>query len=138
MRLSPCGQRAVDATGDLFTDGGEHVLQAATSAQALTPTSVQVYRETSFGSAANVEPLRIGKAVLFTDRPGLKIREFSFYWQSNGYLAPDMLQFNEHMTKAPAGLPASQSGIKWWAYQQAPYQVIWAGLNNGKLISHHL
>jgi hypothetical protein len=84
------------------------VLQAAQAAQALSPTSVQVYRETSFGSAANVEPLRIGKAVLFTDRPGLKIREFSFYWQSNGYLAPDILQFNEHITRAPAGGPLAK------------------------------
>jgi hypothetical protein len=132
--LSPCGS-AQSAQLALFTDGGEHVLQAAQAAQALSPTSVQVYRETSFGSASNVDPLRIGKVVLFTDRQGLKIREFAFYWQSNGYLAPDILQFNEHITRAPAGAAPSQSGIKWWAYQAAPYQVIWAGLNNGKLLS---
>lgn len=132
--LSPAGS-AQSAQLALFTDGGEHVLQAAQTAQALSPTSVQVYRETSYGSAPNVDPLRIGKAVLFTDRPGLKIREFAFYWQSNGYLAPDILQFNEHITRAPAGSAPSQSGIKWWAYQAAPYQVIWAGLNSGKLLS---
>lgn len=132
--LSPSGS-AQSAQLAIFTDGGEHVEQAASAAQALTPTSVQIYRETSYGANANVDPIRIGKVVLFVDRPALKIREFAFYWQANGYLAPDVLQFNDHMSKAPAGLPASQSGIKWWAYQQAPYQVIWAGLNNGKLIS---
>jgi hypothetical protein len=131
--LSPSGS-AQSAQLAIFTDGGEHVEQAASAAQALTPTSVQIYRETSYGANATVDPLRIGKVVLFVDRPALKIREFAFYWQANGYLAPDVLQFNEHMTKAPAGC-RHRCGIKWWAYQQAPYQVIWAGLNNGKLIS---
>jgi hypothetical protein len=132
--LSPAGS-AQSMQLALFTDSGEHVLQASSASQALTPTSVQAYRETSYGSAPNVEPLRIGKSVLFTDLAGRKMREFSFYWQSSGYLGPDLLQFSEHITRAPDGADASLSGIKWWAYQQAPYQVIWAGLNNGKLIS---
>lgn len=116
------------------TDGNEHVLQAASSAQALTPTSVQAYRETSYGSARNVEPLRIGKALLFVDRPGRKLREFSFFWQVNGYVAPDILEFSEHITRGAVGSPAEQSGIKWKCYQQSPFQVIWAGLNGGGLI----
>jgi hypothetical protein len=132
--LSPAGS-AQSMQLALFTDSGEHILQAATSSQSLTPTSVQAYRETDYGSADNVEPLRIGKSVLFTDLGGRKVREFSFFWQSNGYLGPDILQFSEHMTRAPEGSDAAASGIKWWAYQQSPYQIIWAGLNNGKLIS---
>jgi hypothetical protein len=131
--LSPAGSAQAMQLA-LFTDAGEHILQAASTAQALTPTSVQAYRETSYGSAT-VDPLRIGKVVLFTDHAGRKLREFAFYWQSNGYIAPDLLEFSDHITRAPVGADPSLSGIKWMVYQQSPYQVIWAGLNNGKLIS---
>lgn len=132
--LSPAGSAQAMQLA-MFTDSGEHILQGASTSSALTPTSVQAYRETSYGSPPYVKPLRIGKSVLFTDRPQRKVREFSYYWQSNGYLAPDICQFSEHITRAPAGSLPGDSGIKWWEYQQSPHQVIWAGLNNGKLIS---
>ena len=131
--MSPAGS-AQSMQLALFTDSGEHILQAASTAQALTPTSVQAYRESTYGSAP-VDPLRIGKAVLFTDLSGRKLREFAFYWQSNGYIAPDILQFSEHITSAAIADDAAHSGIKWMTYQQSPHQVIWAGLNNGKLVS---
>lgn len=117
------------------TDAGEHILQGANTSQALTPDSVQGYSETSYGSSSDVQPLRIGKALLFADRTGRKIREWAFYWQENGYLAPDLTQFSEHITRGPAGSDPAQNGIAWMAYQQAPHQVIWSGLNNGNLIS---
>jgi hypothetical protein len=59
--LSPAGS-AQSAQLAIFTDGGEHMEQAASAAQALTPTSVQIYRETSYGANANVDPIRIGKS----------------------------------------------------------------------------
>lgn len=113
------------------TLAAEHILQAASTSQALSSTSVQAYSETAYGSAANVNPLRIGKAVLFADRPALKLREWAFYWQSNGYIGPDLLQFSEHITRAPAGSDAMLSGIADLAYQQSPHQVIWARRNDG-------
>ena len=116
------------------TDAGEHILQAASAAQALTPTSVQAYPETSYGSARFVDPLRIGKAILFPDRPGRKLREFSYFWQSNGYIAPDILVFSDHVTRARDKIDPTQSGIKWLAYQQSPFQIVWAGRNDGILI----
>lgn len=119
----------------LLTSSGENILQAATSAQALTPTSVQAYAETSYGSAANVDPLRIGKAVLFADRPGRKLREWSFFWQSNGYVGPDLTQLSEHITRAGQGADPSLSGIAQMVYCAAPHQVIWAIRNDGQLIS---
>jgi hypothetical protein len=134
--------RAVSAAGSaqamqlgIFTGGGEYILQAATTAQALSSTNVQVYRETAYGSAPNVQPLRIGKSVIFADRPGRKLREWSFYWQVNGYLGPDKTQESEHITRGPNGSPPPSWGVRWLAYQQSPYQVIWAGRNDGGLIS---
>jgi hypothetical protein len=117
------------------TFGSEHILQAATTSEALTPNSVQAYQETTYGSASNANPLRIGKAVLFVDRTGRKLREWVFYWQQNGYLGPDQLQISENISRAAEGLPLNQSGIADLAYQQSPYQVIWARRNDGALLS---
>ncbi|HWK44924.1 MAG TPA: hypothetical protein VNT30_09395 [Stellaceae bacterium] len=107
------------------TSGGEDIMQAASTSAELTPTSVQVYRETALGSAANVDPLRIGKALLFANRPGRKVHEWTFQWTVNGYLGPDVTVDSEHITK---------SGIAQMVYQQSPYSIIWAILNDGTLI----
>lgn len=119
----------------VLTAAGEQILQGASSSQALTPTSVQAYNETIYGAAANVTPLRIGKAVLFVDRTGRKMREWAFYWQMNGYNGPDLLQFSEHITRARDGSNPANNGIADMVYQQAPYQVIWAYSNDGQLLS---
>lgn len=116
----------------LGTLAGEHILQAASAATALSPTSVQAYGETAYGSAENVQPLRIGKVVLFADRTGRRLREWGFNWQVNGYTGPDKLQASEHITKSAV---ADGSGIKEMAWQQSPHQVIWAILNGGELVS---
>lgn len=117
------------------TLAGEHILQAASSSQSLSPTSVQAYNETAYGCAENVEPVRIGKALLFVDRTKRKLREWGFNWQVNGYEGPDKLQYSEHITRAPAGADAALGGIAEMAWQQSPHQVIWAILNSGALIS---
>lgn len=132
--LSSAGSAQAMQLG-IGTTGGEHILQAASASQALTPTSIQGYRETVYGSAANVQPLRIGKSLIFPDRAARKLREWSFFWQLNGYNASDLTQFSEHITRAPIGAPASADGIGWMAFQLAPYSVIWAGRNDGALLS---
>ncbi|HEV2673380.1 MAG TPA: hypothetical protein VGV37_02495 [Aliidongia sp.] len=114
------------------TSGSEHIMQAATTAQALTPTSVQVYQETAYGAAPNVPALRIGKSVLFPDEPGRKVREWTFSWQVNGYSGPDLVVLSEHITRS---IPAGLQGIVAWCYQQSPLSVIWANRGDGALIS---
>ena len=113
--LSPAGSAQAMQLG-IGTQGSEHIMQAATTAQALTPTSVQVYRETVVGSAADVAPLRIGKSTLFPSHNGRKLYEWNFSWQENGYLTPDRAEFAEHITR---------SGLVQIAYQQQPFSVVW-------------
>ena len=116
------------------TFAAEHVLQAATTSAALTPTSVQSYPETSYGTAPRTNPLRIGKSVLFVDKTGRKLREWRFYWQNNGYEAPDKLQFSEHIGRARDGSDPALNGLGRMAYQQAPHQIVWIIRNDGTLI----
>lgn len=122
--LSPAGS-AQSAQLGIGTTGGEEVMQAASTAQALSATSVQVYRETSYGCAANVAPTRIAKSVLFFNRPGRKCHEWTFQWAVNGYVGPDLTVLSEHITN---------SGVVQVAYQQNPYSVLWCIRADGTLI----
>lgn len=107
------------------TSGGEQIMSAGIAGTELSATNVQAYRETGYGSAANIDALRIGKAILFADRPGRRLREWVFRWQENGYIGPDLTQYSEHITA---------SGIVALAYQQSPYSIVWAVLANGQLV----
>lgn len=131
--LSPAGSAHTMQLG-IGTSGGEQILQAASSSEALSPTSVQAYRETTYGSAANVPALRIGKSVLFMERTTRKLREWSFYWELDGYDGMDLTQFSEHITRGPPCADAEYSGFSQLAYQAAPYQVVWAVRKDGMLI----
>lgn len=121
--ISPAGSAQAMQLG-LGTGGSEHILQAATTAQALTPTSVQAYRETTLGGKAYARALRIGKAVLFVNAAGEKIHQWQFDWQVNGYTAPDKTVESEHIT---------HTGVVDMAYQKNPNGVIWFILNDGNL-----
>lgn len=107
------------------TDNAEEIMQAATTSQALTPTSVQVYRETTYGSVANCNALRIGKAILFANAAGRKVYEWQFNWQVNGFAGADKTVNSEHITR---GI------LKDMVYQKNPYGVVWCILNDGSLV----
>jgi hypothetical protein len=107
------------------TVGEEHILQAASTAQPLTATNVQVYPETAIGTA-DIEPLRIGKSLIFVDRAGRKMLEWTFNWQVNGYNPVELTKASEHITVG---------GVVAMLYAQAPHRTIWALLANGSLMS---
>lgn len=106
-------------------DGSEQVLQAGGAAQALTPTSVQAFRETNIGGRAYSTALRVNKAVIFASFGGRKLYEWAFNWQSDGYIGADKSVESEHLTR---------SGIVDLAYQKRPFSVIWAIRTDGSLV----
>lgn len=109
----------------ILTSGSEKIMQPAVSSQALGPNNVQAYEETHFGSAANVQPIRVVKSALFVDRSGLKVHEWTFNWQVNGYVGPDLAVLAEHIPKP--GLARS-------AYQQLPHGIAWYLRGDGQLV----
>lgn len=126
--LSPAGSAQAQQLG-IGTSGGEEIMQAASTTQALEPTNVQTYRETSLGSSPSFRPVRIGKSVLFFNRPGRKLHEWTFQWTVNGYLGPDLAVLAEHITGG-----ANAAGVVFGAYQQSPYSVLWCYRADGALI----
>ena len=105
------------------TVGGEFALSGGSSP--VTPTNVQVTPQTRYGSN-NVSPIEAGRAVLYMQRAGTKLRELAFNLDVDGLVAPDLTILSEHIT---AG------GIVDMAYQKEPDTLVWLVRADGTLIN---
>lgn len=106
------------------TDAAEWLITPASTASAATPTNVSIKRVGTRGST-NIESLKVGKNILFTQRSKRKVREMAYSFPTDGFDAADTTQLSEHITGA---------GITELVYQQEPATVIWAVRTDGKLI----
>ncbi|HAS90105.1 MAG TPA: hypothetical protein DCS48_12495 [Desulfovibrio sp.] len=107
------------------TSGGEWWLSGGSSRDSVTPNSVMVRRETTHGSAA-IPPVVVGGIMIFLQREGRTIRELSYSFEADGYVAPDLTILAEHLTRA--------NSITEWTYQQSPDSIVWMIRDDGLLI----
>jgi len=105
------------------TAGGEWIVRPSTQSEAMSPSNVKASRPTTKG-CANVQAIRAGKASIFVQAAGRKLRELAYVYTDDGFSSPDMTTLAEHITL---------SGIKAIAYQQEPYSIIWCVRNDGLL-----
>jgi hypothetical protein len=106
------------------TVGGEWIIRASSQNEALTPSNVQATQSTNYG-CASLPPLRAGKAIIFAQRTGRKLRELAYVFEDDGMRAPDMTVAAEHITR---------SGIADMAYQSQPQSIVWMARNDGVLL----
>lgn len=106
------------------TSGAEFIASGSSAENAITPTDVRIVRQSTYGSK-RIRPFRIGRAVLFIQRAGKKVREFTYQFESDAYVAPDMTILAEHIT---------EGGITEVAYQQEPDQIFWCVRSDGTLL----
>lgn len=107
------------------TMGGEWQVSASSIKEAITPTNISVVQHTAHGSG-HVRPLRVGPAVLFTQKSGTKLRELTYDYQTDSLVAKDVTIISEHILRR--GVKAVES-----AYQQEPNSIVWLALNDGGL-----
>lgn len=107
------------------TSGGEWVVRPSSINEALTPTNISAKRGTKYGSK-KVMPAITGKAVLFVQRAGRKLREMAYAFEDDGFKAPDVSILSEHITVG---------GIKEMAYQAEPQSIVWSVRGDGTLLS---
>jgi hypothetical protein len=84
-------------------------------AVATTPTSVEVRRESSYGSA-DIQALLVGKLVVFIQGGARKARAMQWDLARDGYVSPDLTMSAEHLFR---------SGVVDMAYAQDPDPVLW-------------
>ena len=107
----------------VMTTGGEYSVTSGSSQDAITPTNINIRKQSNYGSAG-VDALSIGNATIFLQRAKRKIRELAYNFDTDGYQAPDMTILSEHIT---------DSGITQMDYQQEPYSVVWCVRTDGVL-----
>ena len=105
------------------TSGGEFSVDADGVDAAITPSNINIRRQSSFGSA-NVDAQTAGNSVLFLQRAKRKIRELQYNYDTDGYIAPDLTILNDTVT---------DSGINEMAYQPSPDSIIWCVRDDGVL-----
>lgn len=106
------------------TVGGEWLLRPSDTGGVTTPSNVQSKRSSAYGSA-NVQPIRAGRAVLFTQRALRKVRELAYVFEDDGFRAPDLTLVAEHV---------SRTGMVEMAYQAEPQSLVWIPITDGTLL----
>lgn len=106
------------------TVGGEWSVKPADSSGALSPTNISAVQSSTYGSA-DVQPIQSGKAVLFVNRTGRKVRELVYVYEVDGFRAPDMTVLAEHVTRG---------GVTELAYAKDPQSIVWGVRADGQLL----
>lgn len=108
------------------TTAGEWAMWSGDQSIPITPSAVKVAQQSSYGSKPGAGALLVNDLVLFVQRQGRKIREFTYSYEKDGYVAPDLTLLSEHVTKG---------GIVQMAYQGGEErQILWAVTGNGVLV----
>lgn len=107
------------------TAGGEFAIQSITNNLPFGPTNCTAPMVSAFGGR-NATPVRIGEAVLFVQRSGIKMRDIVYDFVSNKFVSNDQNTFADHIT---------QGGLTQIVYQQEPYSIVWAVRADGLLVA---
>lgn len=103
------------------TEGGEFIAHGNSLDEPITPTSVRITRQTTYGSI-HIRPERSGASILFIPRSGNRVREYLYNFDIDRYIATDLAVLASHIT---------EKGVRDSAYQQEPNQVIWYAAGDG-------
>ena len=105
----------------LGTDSGEFVVDSAGAL--ISPSDISVRRHTNT-QAADIAPVRVDHAILFSNEHGRRIHEFAFRFEVDGYIAPDMTLLADHVLR---------TRVVELAYQESPDSVLWALREDGQI-----
>jgi len=108
----------------LLTTSAEFTLSGGAGSEPVTPTNVNVLRETTFGTGS-VKPLRAGNSTILIQKGGEKVKEITFDLDTDGLLGVDLTVLADHLARG---------GLNDMVWQQEPELLIWFVHNDGRLI----
>lgn len=82
----------------IFTTGGEWLGRASQPGAPITPTDLSFTKQSGYGSVAGVEPVRLGHSYLLFQRDARILREYTYEFGSDKFLAPNVTLMSEHIT----------------------------------------
>jgi hypothetical protein len=108
----------------ILTTSSEFTLSGGAGTQPVTPTNVNVLRETTFGTS-DVRPLRAGNSTILVQKGQEKSKEITFDLDTDGLLGIDLTILADHI---PRG------GLIDMVWQQEPELILWFVHSDGRLI----
>ena len=108
----------------IATDGGFFLLTGQDGGTVDAEKLIEIRRHNTYGVDANVRPHRIGGALLFVQSDGRTVREFSYRFDVDRWMAPDATILAEHI---------SLGGLSDSAYQEEPFSRVWYVRDDGQL-----
>lgn len=108
------------------TIGGEHVVSALTLTEAFGPGNTQSLPATTYG-ARPIRPFKVGEAILYVQSSGRKMREQTFDFNVDTYVARDMMVRAEHLTTRTKRLIAM-------ARAEEPHQLMYLLRDDGVVL----
>ena len=106
------------------TAGDEWTLGATDTTKSMSPTNVMAKRQSSYGSKY-LQARVINEVIMFTQRQGRKVRELTYSFQKDGWVAPDLTLLANHITAGE---------IVETAFQQQTDAILWLITGTGGLI----
>lgn len=106
------------------TVGTAWSLSSGDEANLITGLTARVYPELGIGSE-HIQPIKVENVALFVALGQRRLIEFVYSFEQDGFIAADLTDLGEHVTKG---------GIKHLAYQSTRDSVVWAVTGDGVLI----
>jgi len=110
----------------LLTSGAEWIVSGGANSDAITPSAIKIDNQ-GYRGCAKLQPIVVGNTVLFAQRSGGVVRDFSYELTQDGFVGRDLTILARHLFE--------NKNIKAWAYAQAPYSIAWVVLDDGSLVS---
>ena len=108
------------------TSGGVFQMYGSETEITITPFNFSIDRVTSYPTETGALPLIIDQNVIYVQKNGRKLRAIAYSQDAGGNQASDMTLRADDIALGE---------IKDITYQDMPYNVIWARLNDGKMIA---
>ena len=108
----------------LLTTSAEFTLSGGSGSEPVTPTNVNVLRETTFGTG-DIRPLRAGNSTIIIQKGSEKVKEITFDLDTDGLLGVDLTVLADHLARG---------GLTDMVWQQEPELIIWFVHADGRLI----
>ena len=108
----------------ILTTSAEFTLSGGTGSTPVTPTNVNVLRETTFG-CSEVRPVRAGNSTILIQKGQEKVKEITFDLDTDGLLGIDLTILADHI---PRG------GLTDMVWQQEPELILWFVHSDGRLV----
>lgn len=110
----------------ILTSGGEWLGRASTAQTAITPTDLGFQKSSTYGSASGLIPVHAGTSLLFVQRDTKVVRELTYQFGEDRFVAPNVTLLSEHITGG---------GVIDSAYQQGKTTRIWYVREDGQLLT---